>query len=76
MGLGMGCLFIPATGLVAQYFRKRIGLAMGIVSTGSTIGLCALRELYSADGNKEALFIRLCSTGLLIPVDSDGQHER
>lgn len=39
MGLGMGCLFTPATSLVAQYFSKRRGLAMGIVTSGSTIGL-------------------------------------
>jgi nitrate/nitrite transporter NarK len=38
MGLGMGCLFTPATGLIAQYFSRRRGLALGIVSTGSTIG--------------------------------------
>jgi MFS family permease len=38
MGLGMGCLFTPATALIAQYFSKRQGLAIGIVSTGSTIG--------------------------------------
>ncbi|KAF1953320.1 MFS general substrate transporter [Byssothecium circinans] len=38
MGFGTGCLFTPATGLVASYFLKRRGLAMGIVSTGSTIG--------------------------------------
>ncbi|KAF1978045.1 monocarboxylate transporter [Bimuria novae-zelandiae CBS 107.79] len=38
MGLGTGCLFTPTTGVVASYFAKRRGLAMGIVSTGSTIG--------------------------------------
>jgi MFS family permease len=38
MGLGMGCLFTPATGLIAQYFSRRRGLAIGIISTGSTIG--------------------------------------
>jgi hypothetical protein len=38
MGLGTGCLFTPTTGLIASYFGKKRGLAMGIVSTGSTIG--------------------------------------
>ncbi|PVH97040.1 putative monocarboxylate transporter [Periconia macrospinosa] len=38
MGLGMGCLFTPATGIIAQYFARRRGLALGIVSSGSTIG--------------------------------------
>lgn len=38
MGLGTGCLFTPSTGIIASYFGKKRGLAMGIVSTGSTIG--------------------------------------
>ncbi|KAF1973118.1 putative MFS monocarboxylate transporter [Bimuria novae-zelandiae CBS 107.79] len=38
MGLGTGCLFTPTTGVIASHFDKRRGLAMGIVSTGSTIG--------------------------------------
>lgn len=38
MGLGTGCLFTPTTGIIASYFGKRRGIAMGIVSTGSTIG--------------------------------------
>jgi MFS family permease len=38
MGLGIGCLFTPTTTLITQYFSKRQGLAIGIVSTGSTIG--------------------------------------
>lgn len=38
MGLGTGCLFTPTAGIIASYFSKRRGLAMGIVSAGSTIG--------------------------------------
>jgi MFS family permease len=38
MGLGIGCLFTPTTTLIAQYFSKRQGLAIEIISTGSTIG--------------------------------------
>jgi MFS family permease len=38
MGLGTGCSFTPTTGVIASYFGKKRGLAMGIVSTGSTIG--------------------------------------
>lgn len=38
MGLGLGCLFMSATAIVASYFTKRRGLAMGIASSGSTIG--------------------------------------
>jgi MFS family permease len=38
MGFGVGCLFVPATGGIAAYFSKRRGLAMGIATSGSTIG--------------------------------------
>ncbi|KAF2179128.1 MFS general substrate transporter [Zopfia rhizophila CBS 207.26] len=38
MGLGLGCLFTPSVGVIATYFRKRLGLAMGIATSGSTIG--------------------------------------
>jgi len=38
MGLGTGCLFTPTAGIIASYFGKKRGLAMGIVSAGSTIG--------------------------------------
>ncbi|TVY89549.1 Aspyridones efflux protein [Lachnellula willkommii] len=38
MGIGLGCLFMPCLGILASYFVKRRGLAMGIASSGSTIG--------------------------------------
>ncbi len=38
MGLGTGCLFTPTLGIVASYFGKKRGLAMGMASAGSTIG--------------------------------------
>ena len=38
MGIGLGCLFTPTVGVIATNFTKRRGLAMGIASSGSTIG--------------------------------------
>ena len=38
MGIGLGCFFTPAVGVVALHFSKSRGLAMGIASSGSTIG--------------------------------------
>ncbi|KFY36840.1 hypothetical protein V495_07570 [Pseudogymnoascus sp. VKM F-4514 (FW-929)] len=38
VGLGMGLTFLPAAGLLAQYFQKRRAFALGIGGTGSPIG--------------------------------------
>ena len=38
MGIGGGCLFVPSLAIMQPYFRKRLGLALGIVATGSSVG--------------------------------------
>jgi MFS family permease len=38
IGIGIGCLFTPTVGVVASYFTKHRGLAMGIASAGSGTG--------------------------------------
>ncbi|KAL3481358.1 monocarboxylate permease-like protein [Aspergillus californicus] len=38
MGLGFGCLYVPAPTIVSQYFHKNTALAMGASSAGSAIG--------------------------------------
>jgi MFS family permease len=38
VGIAGGCLFVPSLAVVQPYFRKRLGLALGIVSTGSSVG--------------------------------------
>lgn len=38
MGGGLGFAFLPVTGLVAKHFKKRRALALGIISTGTSIG--------------------------------------
>ncbi|PSR87390.1 major facilitator superfamily domain-containing protein [Coniella lustricola] len=37
-GIGGGIFFTPALALVATYFNKRRGLAMGLVTTGNSVG--------------------------------------
>ena len=37
-GLGMGCLLVPCISLLPPYFPTRIGLVMGIASSGASIG--------------------------------------
>ncbi len=31
MGMGMGCMFLPALSIMSHYFRRRRAVAMGIV---------------------------------------------
>ena len=38
IGLGFGSLFTPTTAVIASHFQKHRGLAMGIATSGSTIG--------------------------------------
>ncbi|RAH69942.1 uncharacterized protein BO66DRAFT_438646 [Aspergillus aculeatinus CBS 121060] len=38
MGLGFGCLYVPAPTIVSQYFYARTALAMGASSAGTAIG--------------------------------------
>jgi MFS family permease len=38
IGLGLGCLYLPAPAVVSQYFNKNTALAMSISSAGSAIG--------------------------------------
>ncbi len=38
VGLGAGCMYVPAIGAVQPWFRRRLGLAAGIASAGIGIG--------------------------------------
>lgn len=38
IGLGGGCLFVPALAVVQPYFGSRLGLALGLAATGSSLG--------------------------------------
>lgn len=39
MGLGFGCLYLPAPAVVSQYFHRRTALAMGVSSLGAALGM-------------------------------------
>lgn len=38
MGMGMGCMFLPALSIMSHYFRKRRAVAMGIVVASGSVG--------------------------------------
>ncbi|KAL8743884.1 MAG: hypothetical protein Q9190_003805 [Brigantiaea leucoxantha] len=38
VGIGAGCLFVPSVAVLPTYFSTRIGLAIGLGSSGSSIG--------------------------------------
>lgn len=72
VGIGMGCLFLPAISVQAQHWKKRRSLAMGVVITGSSFGGIVLpimhNELFSGSagfawGVRAAAFMIL---GLLL----------
>ena len=38
IGIGGGCLYVPAVAILPSYFSSNIGLAIGIASSGSSTG--------------------------------------
>jgi MFS family permease len=38
IGIGSGCLFVPAVAIMPTYFSTKIGLALGIAASGSSTG--------------------------------------
>lgn len=38
VGIGAGCLFTPCVSILPMYFNTRIGLAIGVASSGSSLG--------------------------------------
>ncbi|KAI0012432.1 MFS general substrate transporter [Xylariaceae sp. FL0662B] len=38
IGIGSGCLFIPCISILPSYFTTKLGLAIGLASSGSSIG--------------------------------------
>ncbi|KDN35743.1 MFS general substrate transporter [Tilletiaria anomala UBC 951] len=47
MGAGLGLAYLPVSGVVSQHFNKRRGLAMGVITTGSSLGGFAFSVLAS-----------------------------
>lgn len=46
VGIGGGCLFVPALAVTQPYFSTRLGLALGIVGTGSSLGSITYAVLF------------------------------
>ena len=38
VGVGMGCLFVPCISVLPTYFSSRIGFAIGVASSGTSLG--------------------------------------
>ena len=38
IGIGAGCLFVPCVSVLPSYFSTRIGLAVGVAASGSSLG--------------------------------------
>lgn len=38
VGMGAGCLFVPAVAIMPTYFNTRLGLAIGLAASGSSMG--------------------------------------
>lgn len=38
IGIGAGCLFVPCISVLPMYFTTRLGLAIGLASSGSSVG--------------------------------------
>ncbi|XP_060097074.1 monocarboxylate transporter 9 [Heteronotia binoei] len=83
VGLGCGLLYTATVTITCQYFEKRRGLALGLISTGSSVGLfiyAALQrkliELYGLDGCLlivGALSLNILACGCLMrPLRLDG----
>ena len=56
VGIGMGCLFLPAISVQAQHWQKRRALAMGVVITGSSFGGIVLPIMHNELFNGSAGF--------------------
>jgi len=38
IGMGAGCLFVPAVAIMSTYFNTKLGLALGLAASGSSTG--------------------------------------
>src|SRR3546814_4190470 len=47
VGLGVGCAYVPAVGVVQRWFVKRRGLASGLAVSGIGVGTLAMPPLVS-----------------------------
>ena len=65
-GLGLGLLYLPAHEILQHHFSQRLGLALGLASSGSGLGQLALAPLLQLKLSKLGLGVALyCLAGLL-----------
>ncbi|KAK8104506.1 uncharacterized protein PG998_011539 [Apiospora kogelbergensis] len=64
MGVGLGFAFLPLHGIIARHFTRRRSLAMGIITTGTSLGGFAFSVLASKLFNTRLGFawtVRVCA---------------
>ena len=90
MGIGCGALFIPAVAILSTYFTTRIGTAVGIAASGSSLGMycvlpllsislpptpCSPRaRIHSTNFSQVASFTPSCSTNYSRELATAGLH--
>lgn len=72
VGAGGGCLFVPALAVVQPYFSTRLGMALGIIGTGSSDWMCGVRRcVYQPD---RPCWFRMDRTHSRLPVTWHALH--
>jgi MFS family permease len=59
VGIGTGCLFVPAVGIISTYFHSKLALATGIAASGSSLGTSPFLVLF---------FSNTASGGVIYPI--------
>ncbi|KAF7301923.1 MFS general substrate transporter [Mycena indigotica] len=71
MGIGMGTIFLPSLSVAAHYFKRRRGIAVGIMLSGSSVGAVIypvmINHLFSSVGFAWGVrAVSFLDTGLLL----------
>jgi MFS family permease len=69
-GLGAGCLFVPGVAILSTYFKKHASLAIGIATSGGSVGT----YLHSLPYSSSLLNTESQQVGLSIPLFSNGSR--
>ena len=77
VGVGGGCLFIPSIAVIPRYFFKRKALAMGLASSGVSVGkrlrLSNDCPVYTYPWGQEDSYFQSSSASYNHPLASNGQ---
>lgn len=47
IGLGSGCLFVPSVAILPPYFKTKLGLVLGLATSGSSMGGVLHAHIYA-----------------------------